>query len=233
MKMKPIKDCWKDLVQNIKMKKLIKSLTKKEICLLLLAMPFNYLIYYGARFLVRNNYHYSLPTLFEDKIPFMPWTVIFYWGLSIIWIINYYIGVRDGKEDNYRFIKAHYIGDIIAFIVFIFFPTVMKRPEVIGNDLLSNIVKMQYTVDEPNNLLPSIHCFVSWLCFRGIVKNDKIPTWYKWVSFISAILICVSTLTVKQHLFVDTIAGILLAEISYLIAKYIDNKANCSKNIDE
>lgn len=208
-------------MQNIKMKKIIKSLTKKEICLLLLAMPFNYLIYYGARFLVRNNYHYSLPTLFEDKIPFMPWTVIFYWGCAITWIINYYLGVRDGKENNHRFIKAHYIGEIIAFIIFVAFPTTMVRPEITQNDLFSNIVKIQYFLDEPNNLLPSIHCYASWLSFIVVVKNKHIPTWYKWISFISAILVFISVLTIKQHLFVDIIAGILLAEISYLIAKYI------------
>ncbi len=203
------------------MMKIIKALSKKELCLLLLVLPINYLAYYGARFLVRDNYHYSLPVLFEDKIPFIPWTVIFYWGCAITWIINYYLGVRDGKENNYRFIKAHYIGEIIAFIIFIAFPTTMVRPEITQNDLFSNIVKIQYFLDEPNNLLPSIHCYASWLSFIVVAKNKQIPTWYKWISFISAILVFISVLTIKQHLFVDIIAGILLAEISYLIAKYI------------
>lgn len=203
------------------MMKIIKALSKKELCLLLLVLPINYLTYYGARFLVRNNYHYSLPVLFEDKIPFIPWTVIFYWGCAITWIINYYLGVRDGKENNYRFIKAHYIGEIIAFIIFVAFPTTMVRPEITQNDLFSNIVKIQYFLDEPNNLLPSIHCYASWLSFIVVAKNKHIPMWYKWISFISAILVFISVLTIKQHLFVDIIAGILLAEISYLIAKYI------------
>ena len=39
-----------------------------------------------------------------------------------------------------------------------------------------------------------------------------------------AILVCISTLTVKQHVIADVPAGILLAELSYCLSGILDRK---------
>ena len=116
------------------------------------------------------------------------------------------------------------LGYVAAFVIIILIAIYLIRKKRI-----SDYRKEIDNLDKKKNEIESAPVVSELAKLETIVKNDKIPTWYKWVSFISAILVCVSTLTVKQHLFVDIIAGILLAEISYLIAKYIDNKTNCSK----
>ena len=65
------------------------------------------------------------------------------------------------------------------------------------------------------NLFPSIHCYVSWLSWRGVSKSENIPKWYQHFSLIFAILIIISTQVLKQHYLVDAIAGVALVELAW------------------
>ena len=80
-------------------------------------------------------------------------------------------------------------------------------------------MRLLYRMDAADNLLPSIHCLTSWFCFLAVRKNEKIPVWYKWVSLLIAVSICISTLTTKQHVLIDVFAGVALAELSYLFVE--------------
>ena len=91
------------------------------------------------------------------------------------------------------------------------------RPAFTGYSVFGFMVQLIYNLDPPTNLLPSIHCLVSWFCFIGISSSKKIPRWYKVVSFVTALLIILSTLLVKQHVLADAITGVILAEVAYLI----------------
>ena len=63
-----------------------------------------------------------------------------------------------------------------------------------------------------------MHCFLSWLSWIGVRRNRFIPRMYQVISLLIAVSICISTLTVKQHYLLDVPTGIILAEISYLMA---------------
>ena len=80
-------------------------------------------------------------------------------------------------------------------------------------------MRLLYEVDAADNLFPSIHCLTSWLCVIAVRGNEKIPKWYRAASVLIALSICVSTLTTKQHVIADGIAGVLLAEGSYFLTK--------------
>ena len=67
-----------------------------------------------------------------------------------------------------------------------------------------------------------MHCFYSWLSWIGVRRNRYIPGWYQVISLLIAVAVCISTLTVKQHYLADVPAGIILAEISYLMAAKVD-----------
>ena len=86
-----------------------------------------------------------------------------------------------------------------------------------GGDFMMPFVSLQNRC--ANNLFPSIHCLVSWFCFIGIISDIKIPKWYKVISFLSALAVFVSTLTTRQHVIVDVVGGVALAQICYLIAQ--------------
>ena len=198
------------------------GLSSKQMILLISAALFNFLVYFSSRLIAADFKHYNLTIALDEQIPFLSWTVLIYWGCFIFWIINYYIGVKYDKGKGYRFIGSHFIGEAVCFFVFVFFPTTMTRAANPGISLFDKIIGLTYTYDAPDNLFPSIHCFVSWLCWIAVRKNRKIPAWYQKLSLLMAVLVCISTLTVKQHVIADVPAGILLAELSYLLAGRLD-----------
>ncbi len=61
-------------------------------------------------------------------------------------------------------------------------------------------------------MFPSIHCLVSWLCYAGLRGRKDVPDWYRRVSLVLAVMVCISTLLTKQHVIADVFGGILLAE---------------------
>ena len=78
-----------------------------------------------------------------------------------------------------------------------------------------------YSIDQPTNLFPSIHCLVSWFCFIGIKDREDIPKWYKVFSCIFAIMVFVSTQVTKQHYLVDVVGGVLIAELTFRISRRV------------
>lgn len=205
-----------------------KALSKENLLLLLFSAPFNFAIYYLARYLAKARYHYCLLTPIDEMIPLIPWTIIFYWGCYVVWVINYCLCVICDENQSGEFIKTHYIGETICFIIMIIFPTIMPRPEILGTDFFSRMVNVQYTIDAADNLFPSIHCFVSYLCWIGVRNNPNIPKWYQNTSFVLAILVFISTLTVKQHVILDVFASVIVAQIAYKISAYLSSRKKLS-----
>ena len=182
------------------------------------AMAVNEAVYYTGRLLSVGMVHRSLETELDRAIPLLPWMILFYWGGFLFWFVNYALGVQLERGGRGRFLAAHILGECVCFLFFVLLPTTMPRPEVNGRGLGAMILRLTFRLDNPDNLFPSIHCFVSWLCWIGVRGEKRIPLWYRVFSPVLALAVCVSTLTVKQHVAADAAAGILLAELSYLAA---------------
>ena len=203
----------------------MRKLSKTEIILLVGAPVFNFLEYFCGRMIAQGMVHYDITTSFDKMIPLITWTVLIYWIFAYpLWVVNYCLGVYYEKGGLHRFIMAHYFGETICFLIFILFPTIMVRPEITGTSFFDKLLVLTYQIDSPDNLIPSIHCFASWMCWIAVRKSPHIPGWYQVVSFIIAAAICISTLTVKQHVIADVITGILLAELSYFAAGYVSSR---------
>ena len=68
-------------------------------------------------------------------------------------------------------------------------------------------------------MFPSIHCMASWFSYIAVRKNRKIPNWYKAFSVLMTVLVVISTLALRQHVWQDAVAGILLAEVTWQISR--------------
>ncbi|MCR4891195.1 MAG: phosphatase PAP2 family protein [Lachnospiraceae bacterium] len=178
----------------------------------------NMLVYFGSRPFTSHLYHYDVSLPIDARIPLIPWTVFIYFTCYLFWIVNYVLAVRVSKKACYRFICAEILGKTICLLFFVFFPTTAVRPMPIGTTFWDNMLKNLYIMDAADNLFPSIHCFVSWMCVVGIRKST-IPNWYKVVSVLCSLMVFVSVLTTKQHVFVDVIGGVLLAEGCYFFVE--------------
>lgn len=178
----------------------------------------NMAVYSGAKLIAGRWYHYNLETSLDRAIPFVPWTVLIYFGCYLFWIANYIISVRQGRKEAYCFLSADFLAKCICLLFFLGLPTTNIRPEVTGDSIWDAAMRFLYWVDSADNLFPSIHCLTSWMCYIGIRGRKNVPRLYRGLSCLMAIAVFISTLTTKQHVIVDVAGGVLLAEICYLIA---------------
>lgn len=186
---------------------------------LIMALLCNFAVYSGCNTLTRNWNLHSLAIPLDKQIPLIPWTIVIYFGCYIFWIINYILIYRRSREYAYRFFVADFLSRIVCLVFFLCYPTTLIRPAVEGEGIFYDAIRFLYKIDAPTNLFPSIHCLVSWFCFIGIISDIKIPKWYKVMSFLIALAVFVSTLTTRQHVIVDVVGGVVLAQICYLIAQ--------------
>ena len=186
---------------------------------LLFTVVLNFSVYWGARAIAGGFIHHNIETSLDDMIPVVYPTVVIYFGCYIFWIINYILIYRRSREYAYRFFVADFLSRIVCLVFFLCYPTTLVRPTVEGEGIFYEAIRFLYKIDAPTNLFPSIHCLVSWFCFIGIISDIKIPKWYKVMSFLIAVAVFVSTLTTRQHVIVDVVGGVVLAQICYLIAQ--------------
>lgn len=184
---------------------------------LILVVIWNQSVYYGARLLTTNRYHYNIELTIDRAIPFLPWTISIYFLCYLFWIANYIICARQEKRLAYRFLCADCLSKCVCLACFLIFPTTNIRPAVEGGGIWNELMRFLYQADAADNLFPSIHCLVSWFCYIGIRGKRNIPLWYRCFSCLAAFAVFFSTLATKQHVIVDVIGGVVLAEVCYLI----------------
>ena len=184
-----------------------------RILALVCAVTLNFFVYHGSMLAAGALPHYSLALPPDHQIPLIPWTITIYFGCYLFWCVNYIIGIRQEKEKALRFICADALSKLVCGVFFLLLPTTIDRPEITGTDVFSQLMRLLYQLDQPVNLFPSIHCLVSWLCYIGIRDCRNISGRYRRFSCVMAVLVCISTLTTKQHVIVDAAGGIFLAEL--------------------
>lgn len=186
---------------------------------LIFVMVWNAMVYYGSRLIMAGAPHCSMELAVDRATPFVPWTIVIYVLCYAFWVVNYILGCRSEIDDGWRMLSTDFLSKGVCLIFFLLLPTALKRPEITGKGFWDQCMRLLYIKDAPDNLFPSIHCLCSWISFIAVRSNKSIPKWYRVFSLVFALLVCVSTLTTKQHVIVDTFAGIIVAEGCYQFTK--------------
>lgn len=193
---------------------------------LLLCFALNCVVYWVTMALCGDLPHYNLTLPIDNKVPVMTgWIFIYLCYCYVFWALSYcYIAkvLRKRPIDLFRFIVADMMSRLVCMFFFIFLPTTNVRPDIVGTSFADELTRFLYSIDQPTNLFPSIHCLVSWLCFIGIRNEKSVPLATKIFSCVSAILIMLSTQFLKQHYVVDMVSGILLGELCFIIANRVN-----------
>ncbi len=179
----------------------------------------NIMAFFLPRVLPAISEPHNLTTSLDNAIPFIPAFIVIYVLAYFQWALNYIMIAHERRSLFRRFITAEGISRVICFLVFVIYPTTMVLGTITGGGFFNWLTNLIYSLDEPNNLLPSIHCLQSWLCFRAALAAEKVPSWYRYVSLVFTLLVVASTVLVKQHVVVDCVAGIALAELLLLVVR--------------
>lgn len=177
------------------------------------ALAVNILTYYATRLVTTGLHHYNWSLPVDSFIPFIPVFVIVYVLSYLQWVVGFILIARENRQVCYSVLTGEIIAKLICMAVFFIAPTTMQRADVTGHDFCSALVRLLYASDPADNLFPSIHCLESWICFRGALKINKIGKWYRVFSFIFALLVFAAVVFIKQHVFIDIIGGVAVAEL--------------------
>lgn len=188
----------------------------KYLFLLLLLIPI--LIWFQCLELTTRP-KYIMHTAFDDKIPFLKVFVIFY----VLWFLYVAFGViftaAYSKKDFLKLFIFLFGGMAVANAVYMIFPNAQNlRPVVTGNDPFSSLIRFIYSKDTPTDVCPSMHV-INAIAVDSALQHSKQFSKKKYrcvISFILMVLICLSTLFIKQHSVLDVAGGIITAAFFYV-----------------
>lgn len=184
-----------------------------------LLFPIYMMSYFVTEALVGENTDYWVSYLpLDDKIPFLEWfaPIYYFWALYLV-LIGLYLLLKDG-EGFKKFMIFLFGGMGASLLICLLFPNGQNlRPEVFPREnFFTEMVRLTYSVDTCTNVFPSMHV-VGVIAATGAVFNNKVLRRYWLPAVVLCILICASTVFLKQHSILDVYGGIALAIPLWLI----------------
>ena len=146
----------------------------------------------------------------DDLIPFCEWFLIpyvFWYGL-IVFSLGYFLLYN---VDSFKRLQTYImITQILAMICYIVYPTRQDlRPAEFANDnFLTQCIGFLYAFDTNTGVCPSLHVAYS-LGIASVWLKEK-GAHHAWKAFVvfAVIMICLSTMFIKQHSAVDFFAAL-------------------------
>ena len=148
----------------------------------------------------------------DRMIKARPWWVFIYVLSYAQWLLCYWAVFRSGSGD--ALLAADITGKLVCMLFFIILPTTMEREEPSGPCAWA--LRIIYRLDAPTNLFPSMHSSLSMICLIMLFTCTGLPLWLKIANAVFSVCVFVSTLKTKQHVIVDTLAGMLLGALCCL-----------------
>lgn len=156
----------------------------------------------------------------DDLIPFCEWFVIPYvfWYLLIV-VTLLYFALYNPKGFK-RFQLFIIITQVVAMAIYIIYPNMQDlRPDTFDRDnVLTRVIGLIYSFDTDTNVCPSLHVAYSVGIASAWFKEKCVSKKWKAFVFISVILICMSTVFIKQHSIVDAYVAIPVCVLAEAIA---------------
>lgn len=197
------------------MKKLFNKIELKPLLVSIGLVIYQTVFFFATR-IFQNNPH-VVGNIIDTKIPFIKYFIVpYYIWFFMIFFIPYYLYIKD-KDKLIQYIITYAICVIVANIIFVAYPSTVIRPEIKITDLFSFLTWFIYFIDNPAlNCFPSMHCAISMLFILTINSSKKTTNKCKIIVTIISILIMISTLYTKQHVFVDLVSGDIIMALIYV-----------------
>ncbi len=153
----------------------------------------------------------------DDIIPFCEVFIIPYvfWYFLIVFSLGYFLLYN---VDSFKRLQTYIIiTQVCAMAIYILLPTRQElRPAEFPRDnFLTQCIAFLYAFDTNTGVCPSLHVAYSLGMVSVWVREKGASVWWKVFVVVAVILICLSTVFIKQHSALDFFAALpicLLAE---------------------
>jgi len=187
-----------------------------------LKLLLGWVVYFALYFLTENlipvEKCHVIHCKLDDIIPFCEWFLLPYvfWYALIIFSLGYF-ALYD--VDGFKKLQTYIIiTQIVAMAIYIIYPSCQNlRPTNFPREnFLTDCIGYIYVFDTNTGVCPSLHCAYSIGIASVWLKSRNVSWIWKAFITIAALLICLSTMFIKQHSAVDFFAALpvcLLAEL--------------------
>jgi len=167
---------------------------------------------------IPNRFPLSTPTLLQSTVvdravPFIDWTIWIY-GSYFVLLFAPFALCRDDRRAA-RLFYALVLNSLVAGAIFLAWPTSTLSQQPESGGVTGLLWSALLTVDRPSNCFPSLHVANACVCALSLRMETRA---WRYLAPVWALLIVASTLTTKQHFFIDVPSGVLLGLVGYWMA---------------
>lgn len=187
---------------------------------LLLGWVGYFILFFLTENLIPAENCYPVHCRIDDVIPFCEFFLIPYvfWYVLIVISLGYF-ALYD--VESFKSLQTYIIiTQIIAMACYILFPTRQDlRPTAFARDnLLTRAVGLLYRVDTNTGVCPSLHVAYSLGIASVWLKQKTASRSWKAFVVLAVVLICLSTMFIKQHSALDVLAALPVGLIAEWLA---------------
>jgi len=180
---------------------------KRAALWLVLLGPFFFASYGFANWLASQHDHVpSIVFAWETHIPFVPWTILPYWVIDLLYALSLFICATRQELDAHG--KRLLTAQIVAVGCFILFPLRFSFERPVTSGVSGDLFNALSSFDQPFNQAPSLH--IALLVLLWVLYVRHLPRPLIWPFHVLCALILLSVLTTFQHHFFDIPTGALL-----------------------
>ncbi len=190
-----------------------------------IASPFliYFVIYMIVFYLIRTikvEKFYHPYVQFDLEIPYIRYFIIPYFSwmawVPLLWLYTIFEDEKMFKKLGYMMMISMTLYTLLSLI----YPTSLSlRPPITCTDIFCNMTKFLHSLTPETYVFPSLHVFHSLAILYAIYYGNCTlfkHTWFKIFGLIWTILICLSTVFVRQHSMIDGFGALILFIIIWI-----------------
>jgi len=187
---------------------------------LLLYWPIYGLMFLFVERIYPANHYYPVHCPLDDFIPFCEYFLIPYllWFAALAFMV-FYTMLYDLKAFR-RYMKFIILTCSAAIAIYLIWPTCQElRPQSFARDnIFTRFISGLYNFDTHTNVCPSLHVIGAFAVMFTAWHIDHFRRWREKAFFtVLCVLICASTVFLKQHSVYDVLAAIPICIIGYAL----------------
>ena len=201
--------------------KIIGFFKKHPLAFALSYLVLHFLIFFILEAVITSDY-YIIHSPIDDVIPFCEYFIVPYllWFLYVPAIVLYLI--KYDRNNYWKLALTLFGSNLICLVLYMIFPNgvMPKAPIEETTNIFQQAVNILYANDTPTNVCPSMHVLDTLAAHVALSTSKTMDShpFIKAGSFVFLILICVATVTLKQHSIIDVFAAFILFAIMAFFA---------------